>query len=148
MSGLNGEKEVAPLFPVPSCADKAAPAAACPRDEPISLADVCGVACATRSSRTVEVRSSPRGNQSPGSRTDAVWARNVAGLEMSLGTIKRRIAAAVVLICLAQTGQYTLTRLELRCDLHHAKVPNNAVTNALVPVAPSRSVHLVEASRI
>jgi hypothetical protein len=67
--------EVAPLFPVPFCANKAAPAAACPRRQPMRRRALCGVACATKGSRTVEVRSSPQGNQCFGSKMDAVEAQ-------------------------------------------------------------------------
>lgn len=68
-------KKVAPLVPVPSCANKAAPAPACPRRQPMRRRALCGVACAVKTSRTVEVRSSPQGNQSLGLRTDAVEAQ-------------------------------------------------------------------------
>lgn len=43
--------------------------------QPIRSLASCGVACAIKCSRTVEVRSSPQGNQSFGSRTDAVGAQ-------------------------------------------------------------------------
>lgn len=89
-------KEVAPLVSVPSCANKAAPAAACAGRQPIGRRALCGVACAAKGSRTVEVRSSPQGNQSFGLRVNAPLRLN------GRAALRRRIVAAVVFFCLAQ----------------------------------------------